>query len=57
MRILKVDQNCCLVEWKYKDFLKIGGNFQGATIVKLERYQHLGSDYVKVMTEQGDYEI
>lgn len=57
MRILKVDQNCCLVEWKYKDFLKIGGNFQGTTIVKLERYQHLGSDYVKVTTEQSDYKI
>lgn len=57
MRILRVDKNFCLVEWKYKDFLKIGCNFQGSTIVKLERYDHLGSDYVKVVTEDSEYKI
>ena len=57
MRILKVDDNCSLVEWKYKDFLKIGGNFQGSTIIKLERHEYMKSEYVKVVTEKCNYRI
>jgi hypothetical protein len=57
MRILKVDDNCSLVEWKYKDFLKIGGNFQGSTIIKLERHEYMKSEYVKVVTEKCNYKI
>ena len=57
MRLVKVEPNCYLVEWKYKDFLRIGCEFQGATITKLERYQNLGSEYVRVVVEQPDYKI
>lgn len=57
MRLVKVEPNCYLVEWKYKDFLRIGCEFQGATITKLEKYQNLGSEYVRVVVEQPDYKI
>jgi hypothetical protein len=57
MKILKVDQRTFLVEWKYKDFLRIGYEFQGSTIVRLERYDHLKSDYVRVTVEPSDYKI
>lgn len=57
MRVIGVDSRTFLVEWKYKDFLRIGHLFQGATIVRLERYEHLGSDYVKVIVEPSDYKI
>lgn len=51
MRIVKVDQSCYLVDWKYRDFLRLGYDFQGGKIVKLERYKSLGSDYVRVFLE------
>jgi hypothetical protein len=57
MRVIGVDSRTFLVEWKYKDFLRIGYLFQGATIVRLERYEHLGADYVKVIVEPSDYKI
>ena len=57
MRVIKVDHRCYLVEWKYKDFLRVGHQFQGQTILKLERYEQFGSDYVKVTVEATEYKI
>lgn len=39
------------MEWKYRDFLRLGHEFQGGKIAKLERYKSLGSDYVRVFLE------
>jgi len=57
MRVVKVDSNCYLVEWKYKDFLRVGHEFQGSTIVRLEKYDQLNQEYVKVTVEDPDYKI
>jgi hypothetical protein len=57
MRVTPLDSRTFLVEWNYKDFLRIGHLFQGATIVRLERYGHLGADYVKVTVEPSEYKI
>jgi hypothetical protein len=57
MRVIKVDSRCYLVEWKYKDFLRIGHQFQGATIIRLERQEQLGSDYIRVTVETTEYKI
>lgn len=57
MRVIKVDDGNYLVEWKYKDFLRIGHQFQGATIVRLERWAHVGEDYVRVTVEATNYKI
>jgi hypothetical protein len=51
MKPSKIDENCFLVEWKYKEFLRIGYEFQGKTIIKLEKFEHLRGEYVKVTTE------
>ena len=51
MRPLKLEENLYLVEWKYKDFLKIGHEFQGKTIIKLEKFEYVSKDYVRVFTE------
>ena len=48
MKIIKLDSTCFLVEYKYKDFLRIGYEFQGGTIIKLEKIDHFGSSHVKV---------
>lgn len=52
MRPLKVEENIYLVEWKYKDFLRIGHEFQGKTIVKLEKTEYAKEDYIKVILYQ-----
>lgn len=57
MRVIKVDGKHYLVEWKYKDFLRIGHQFQGSTIVGLERWGHLGEEYVRVKVEETNYKI
>lgn len=57
MRVIKVDARCYLVEWKYKDFLRIGHEFQGGTILKLEKYEQLGSEYIRVTVEPTEYKI
>lgn len=55
MHVVKVDSTCYLVGWKYRDFLRLGHDFQGGTIARLERYSNLGSDYVRVFLEvSGD---
>ena len=50
MKIIKFGQNCYLVEWEYKDFLRIGHSFQNETIIKLEKINELKKDYIKVTT-------
>lgn len=50
MQVIKVDPNRFLVEWKYRDFLRLGYQFQDGTIVRLERFDHRGVDYVMVST-------
>lgn len=57
MRVIGVDTRTFLVEWKYKDFLRIGHLFQGSTIVRLEQYEHLGADYIRVTVEPSEYKI
>lgn len=57
MRVIKVDAGCYLVEWKYKDFLRIGHEFQGGAITRLERYEHHGADYIRVTVASADYKI
>lgn len=54
MRLLKLEENTFLVEWKYKDFLKIGHEFQSKTIIKLEKIEYASKDYVRVITEKYD---
>lgn len=51
---LKLEENLYLVEWKYKDFLKIGHEFQGKTIIKLEKIKYVSKEYVRVVTESYD---
>jgi len=51
---LKIEENTYLVEWKYKDFLKIGHEFQGKTIVRLEKIEYVSKDFIKVMTEKHE---
>lgn len=48
MRPIQFGDNCYLVEWKYKDFLRMGHDFQGNSIVKLEKIIHFEKDYVRV---------
>jgi hypothetical protein len=57
MRVVKVDSSCYLVEWKYRDFLRIGYEFQGGTIVRLEKFDHFGSDYIRVFLEPAHNKI
>lgn len=57
MRVIKVDPRCYLVEWKYKDFLRVGYQFQDSTIIKLEKHEHLGSQYIRVTVETTEYKI
>lgn len=57
MRVIRLDSRTFLVEWKYKDFLHVGHIFRGATIVRLERYEHLGADHVRVSVEPSDWKI
>lgn len=57
MQVIKVDSKNFLVEWKYKDFLRIGYSFQGATIMRLERWNHMGLDYVRVTVDGTNYKI
>lgn len=57
MKIIKLDSNCFLVEYKYKDFLRIGHEFQGGSIVKLEKADHFGSSHVKVHIVETNYKI
>lgn len=57
MRVIKVDPTCYLVEWKYKDFLHLGHQFKGDTIVRLERHDHGGGEYVRVTVERAEYKI
>lgn len=57
MHVIKVDETCYLVEWKYKDFLRLGYQFHGGTIVRLERHDHSGLDYVRVIIEPTQYKI
>lgn len=57
MQIIKIDIGCYLVEYKYKDFLRIGYEFQRATIVSLDRYEHGGETYIRVKTEPSSYKI
>jgi hypothetical protein len=54
IRPLKLEENLYLVEWKYKDFLKIGNEFQGETIVKLEKIEYVSKEFVRVFTEKYD---
>lgn len=48
MRPIPLGENCYMVEWKYKDFLRMGHEFQSGTIVKLEKILHVGREYVKI---------
>ncbi len=57
MKVIRLDSRTFLVEWKYKDFLRIGHLFQGATIVGLERCGNNGADYVRVRVEPSDCKI
>ena len=57
MKVIEIDARTFLVEWKYKDFLRVGHLFQGATIVRIERYDHFGVDYVRVAVEPSEYKI
>lgn len=57
MRVIKVDSRCYLVEWKYKDFLRVGHEFQGFAISKLEKVDHHGADYIRVTVESTNYKI
>jgi hypothetical protein len=57
MKFLRVDPSCYLVEWKYRDFLRLGYEFQGGTILRLERFDHGGSDYVRVWLEPAHNKI
>lgn len=57
MQVIKIDTRTFLVDWKYKDFLRLGYEFQGATIVRLERTEQLGGEYVQVTVEEGGYKI
>lgn len=50
MKPIKLESNLYLVEWKYKDFLRIGYEFQGETIIKLEKEERFNKDYIKVAT-------
>jgi hypothetical protein len=54
MQVIKVDANCYLVEWKYRDFLRLGRDFQGGVIVRLERFDKLGAKYVRVLTDKAE---
>lgn len=57
MKVVRVESSCYLVEWKYRDFLRLGHEFQGGTIIRLERFDHFGSDYVKVWLEPAHSKI
>lgn len=57
MKPIKIGDGCYLVDWRYKDFLRIGHEFQGAVIVKLERRENFGADYVMVTVENVKYQI
>lgn len=57
MKVTKLGSDCYLVEWKYKDFLRIGHEFQGSTIIKLEQYEYLTGKYVKVTVQEVRYSI
>lgn len=57
MHVIRVDSTCYLVEWKYKDFLRLGHQFQGATIVRLERHDQHGQGFVRVIVEPTQYKI
>lgn len=50
MKPVKVEENIYLVEWKYKDFLRLGFEFQKSTIIKLEKIEHAKTEYVRVTT-------
>lgn len=54
MKIIKCGENCYLVEWEYKDFLRIGHIFQNETIIKLEKVNELNKEYVRVGTIKYD---
>lgn len=51
MKTIKLEPNCYLVEWKYKDFIRIGYEFHGETIIKLEKQGIFDKEYVKIFTE------
>lgn len=53
MKISQIDKKNFLVEWKYKDFLKLGNEFRSAEIVKLERYEFMGKVYAKVTVDKN----
>jgi hypothetical protein len=57
MKPIKIGKDCYLVEWRYKDFLKIGHEFQGSVIVSLDRYDHGGGVYVRVIVDKVSYNI
>lgn len=57
MKAIKFGKDCYLVDWKYKDFLRVGHEFQGGVIVKLEKSDHFGSDCVLVTVENVKYQI
>ena len=57
MKVTKFGSDGYLVEWKYKDFLKIGCEFKGATIIKLEEYEYATAKYVKVTVQDPKYSI
>jgi hypothetical protein len=50
MKPLKIEEDLYYIGWKYKDFLKIGHEFQGKTIIKLEKKEYLSKECVAVTT-------
>lgn len=54
VKTIRVDDRNFLIEWKYKDFLRIGHEFQGRFVVKLECVEHLGADYVRITVDQDE---
>ncbi len=57
MQVTQVDSRSYLVDWKYKDLLRVGHEFKGFTICKLERYEHHGAICIRVTVESTNYKI
>lgn len=55
--MIKIDENCYLVDFSKKDELCVGGLFQGKTISCLELYYLEGEKYLKIITLPNNFVI
>lgn len=57
MEFIRIENNCYLIEMKFSDLLKVGHEFQGETIVKIENVEKENIGYFKVTTQNPRYSI